>query len=41
MDGTYKIGDLYSENGLKGVVFAVEQNGEHGKIVSLDEAELS
>lgn len=41
MDGTYKIGDLYSENGLKGVVFAVEQNGKHGKIVSLDEAELS
>ena len=41
MDGTYKIGDIYSENGMKGVVFAVEQNGKHGKILSLDEAELS
>lgn len=41
MDRKYKIGDLYSENGLKGVVFAVDQNGEHGKILSLDEAEFS
>jgi len=41
MNGKYKIGDLYCENGLKGVVFAIEQDGQHGKILSLDEAELS
>lgn len=41
MEKNYKIGDIYSENGIEGVVFAVDQNGEHGRIVSLDEAELS
>lgn len=41
MEKMYKIGDFYSENGLEGVVFAVDQDGQHGKIVSLDEAELS
>ena len=32
---TYKVGDLYNENGLKGVVFEVSADGRSGKIVSL------
>lgn len=32
---TYKVGDLYKENGKKGVVFAVSSDGKHGKIISL------
>lgn len=38
---TYKVGDYYNENGKEGIVFDVWDNGRHGKIVSLDEAELS
>lgn len=34
---TYKVGDYYNENGMKGVVFEVWDGGRHGKIVSLDE----
>ena len=34
---TYKVGDLYDENGKRGVVFEVSADGRHGKIVSLDE----
>ncbi len=37
---TYKVGDYYNENGKEGVVFKVTDGGRHGKIVSLDEAEL-
>lgn len=36
---TYKIGDLYDENGKQGIVFDVTADGKHGKIVSLDEGE--
>ena len=32
---TYKVGDLYDENGKRGVVFEVSADGKHGKIVSL------
>ncbi len=35
---TYKVGDLYDENGKRGVVFEVSADGKHGKIVSLDES---
>lgn len=38
---TYKIGDLYDENGKQGVVFEVSADGEHGKIVSFNEIELT
>lgn len=31
----YKIGDYYEENGKEGVVFAVDDSGWHGKIISL------
>ncbi|MBE6310991.1 MAG: TIR domain-containing protein [Bacteroidales bacterium] len=34
---TYKVGDLYDENGKKGVVFEISADGKHGKIVSLIE----
>ena len=34
----YSIGDYYNENGLEGVVFEVWDGGNHGKIVSLDQA---
>ena len=36
-DNIYKVGDLYNENGKKGVVFEVDVSGEHGKILSLEE----
>ena len=36
----YKVGDYYNENGKQGVVFEVSDGGRHGKIVSLDEADL-
>ena len=36
---TYKLGDYYDKNGKKGVVFEVTDDGLHGKIVSLDQAE--
>ena len=36
----YKVGDYYNENNKEGVVFQVWDDGRHGKIVSLDEAEL-
>lgn len=35
---TYKIGDLYDENGKQGIVFDVTADGKHGKIVSLEES---
>ena len=35
VEKTYKVGDLYDVNGERGVVFAVESNGKHGKMVSL------
>lgn len=31
----YKVGDLYNENGVKGVVFSVSADGRSGKIVSM------
>ncbi len=37
---SYKVGDYYNENGKEGVVFWVDATGRHGKIVSLDEANL-
>jgi serine/threonine protein kinase len=37
---TYNVGDYYNENGVEGVVFQVWDGGRHGKIVSLDEAQL-
>ena len=33
---TYKVGDYYEENGLKGLVVRVDASGEHGLIMSLD-----
>ncbi len=35
--GPYKVGDYYNENGKEGVVFWVDETGQHGKIVSLTE----
>lgn len=36
---SYKVGDYYDDGTKKGVVFYVSDNGAHGKIVSLDQAE--
>ena len=36
---SYKVGDYYNEGGKEGIVFEVSDDGRHGKIVSLDEAE--
>ena len=38
---TYKIGDYYDDGVKQGVVFAVRDNGRHGKIVSLDQEALN
>ncbi len=35
----YKVGDYYHVNGLEGVVFEVDESGEHGKIVSMTQSE--
>lgn len=32
----YKVGDIYNENGLKGLVVNVDQTGQHGLIMSLN-----
>lgn len=32
---TYRVGQLYNKNGIKGIVFAVDATGRHGKIISL------
>ncbi|MGM9765210.1 MAG: hypothetical protein ACI3ZO_02515 [Candidatus Cryptobacteroides sp.] len=35
-----KVGDYYSQGLVKGIVFNVDETGEHGMVVSLDEKEL-
>lgn len=40
MERTWKVGDYYDVGGKQGVVFWVDKTGKHGKIVSLDEADL-
>lgn len=37
---TWKVGDYYNVDGKEGVVFWVDETGKHGKIVSMDQAEL-
>ncbi|MBQ3251004.1 MAG: TIR domain-containing protein [Bacteroidales bacterium] len=37
---TWKVGDYYNVGGKEGVVFWVDETGKHGKIVSMDQAEL-
>ena len=32
---TYKVGDMYNQNGVKGVVVKVDANGKHGLVMSL------
>ena len=36
----YSVGDFYDDGTKQGVVFEVSEDGKHGKIVSLNEAEL-
>lgn len=33
---TYKVGDMYNQNGLQGVVVKVDATGQHGLIMSLE-----
>lgn len=40
MSNKHEIGDYYRSNAVEGVVFWLDDSGEHGKIVSLDEARL-
>ena len=35
---TYKVGDLYDVNGLKGIVVKVDDSGQHGLLMSLDDS---
>jgi len=37
----YRPGDIYSKNGLRGIVFWVDATGRHGKILSFDEKSLA
>lgn len=39
-NGVYQVGDYYDDGTKQGVVFEVDESGRHGKIVSLNEAEL-
>lgn len=39
-DGVYRVGDYYNRDEKEGVVFWVDETGSHGKIISLDQAEL-
>lgn len=39
-DRVYRVGDLYEEDGLKGIVIQVSEDGKHGKIMSIDQAKL-
>lgn len=39
-DGPYHVGDYYSRNGVQGIVCYVEADGQHGLVISLDEAML-
>lgn len=34
---SFKIGDRYSQDGKEGIIFVVSDDGQHGKIVSIDE----
>lgn len=36
---SYKVGDYYDENGLRGVVFEVSTDGKSGKIVNMSESD--
>ena len=36
---SYKVGDYYNENGLRGVVFEVSADGKSGKIVNMSESD--
>lgn len=38
---SYRLLDLYDENGVKGIVIETEDEGYHGKILSLDEKKLA
>ncbi len=38
VERTWKVGDYYNVDGKEGVVFWVDETGNHGKIVSLDQA---
>lgn len=31
----YKVGDLYENNGVKGIIFSIDQSGKSGKILSI------
>lgn len=39
-DRKYSVGDLYDYNGVKGIVYKITDDGRHGMIVSLEEADL-
>lgn len=40
-DETYAPGDIYCRNGLRGIVFWVDDTGRHGKILSFEEKSLA
>lgn len=38
MNAQFKVGDIYNNGGLKGIVVDVDQNGKHGLIMSLQKS---
>ena len=38
---TYKVGDYYNKEGLRGIVFWVDPSGRHGKIISMAEEKMA
>lgn len=39
--GFYRVGELYEKNGLRGIVFRIDETGAHGYIISLQKEELT
>ena len=37
---TYKVFDFYNRHGIQGIVISVDETGQHGWVVSLDEVEI-
>lgn len=39
--GFYRVGELYEKNGLRGIVFSIDETGAHGHIISLQKEKLT
>ena len=39
--GFYRVGELYEKNGVRGIVFSIDETGAHGHIISLQKEKLT